>query len=127
MSAGGRLGALGELEVWFLTGSQNLYGDAILEQVARNSSELVAALNGSSSIPVRIVHQPALIEADGIRHQMLAANSSDRCVGVDRVDAHVFPVEDVDRRPFGIAEAVAASPHAVQPRSALGGRSTWTS
>jgi L-arabinose isomerase len=82
MTAGGRLGALDELEVWFLTGSQNLYGDAILEQVARNSSELVAALNGSSSIPVRIVHQPVLIEADGIRRQILAANSSDRCVGV---------------------------------------------
>ena len=45
-------------------------------------SELVAALNGSSSIPVRIVHQPVLIEADGIRRQILAANSSDRCVGV---------------------------------------------
>jgi L-arabinose isomerase len=82
MSAGGRLGALDELEVWFLTGSQNLYGDAILEQVARNASELVAALNGSSSIPVRIVHQPVLIESDGIRRQLLAANSSDRCVGV---------------------------------------------
>jgi L-arabinose isomerase len=82
MSAGGKLGALDELEVWFLTGSQSLYGDPILEQVARNSSELVAALNGSSSIPVRVVHQPVLIEADGIRRQILAANSSDRCVGV---------------------------------------------
>jgi L-arabinose isomerase len=82
MSAGGRLGALDELEVWFLTGSQNLYGDAILEQVAEDSRRLVAALNDFSSIPVRIVHQPVLIEADGIRRQILAANSADSCVGV---------------------------------------------
>ena len=50
--------ALDELEVWFLTGSQTLYGEAILKQVAENSSRLVAALDHSSSIPVRIVEQP---------------------------------------------------------------------
>src|SRR5882724_12018299 len=82
-SLGGRmLGAVDELEVWFLTGSQTLYGDAILQQVAEDSSQLVAALKGSGSIPVRIVYQPVLTEPEGIRRQILAANSSDRCVGV---------------------------------------------
>lgn len=55
MSAGRGSGALDELEVWFLTGSQTLYGDEILQQVAEDSAQLGAALDRSSSIPVRIV------------------------------------------------------------------------
>ena len=81
MSTGQGAG-LGELELWFLTGSQTLYGDAILEQVAEDSQKLAAALDSCASIPVRVVPQPVLIEPDGIRRLILAANSSDRCVGV---------------------------------------------
>jgi L-arabinose isomerase len=82
MNAGRMLPPLDELEVWFLTGSQLLYGDLIPQQVAADSQQLAATLDGSSSIPVRVVWQPVVTEPDGIRRQILAANSSDKCVGV---------------------------------------------
>ena len=82
MSGGRTSNALAELEVWFLTGSQTLYGDVILRQVAEDSRQLAATLDDSSSIPVRIVSRPVLTEPGEIRRQILAANSSDTCVGV---------------------------------------------
>jgi L-arabinose isomerase len=74
--------ALDEFELWFLTGSQGLYGDEILERVGENSRRVVEALNASGSIPVKVVHQPTLTEPDGIRRLILDANSSEACVGV---------------------------------------------
>jgi L-arabinose isomerase/FGGY family of carbohydrate kinases, C-terminal domain len=50
--------------------------------VASNSAQLAAALDDIDALPVRVVHQPVLTDADGIRRQILAANSSDRCIGV---------------------------------------------
>jgi len=50
--------------------------------VASNSAQLAAALDHIDALPVRVVHQPVLTDADGIRRQILAANSSDRCIGV---------------------------------------------
>jgi L-arabinose isomerase len=81
MSAGATT-TLAEREVWFLTGSQALYGDAILRQVTDDSRRLAAALDGSGPVPVRIVWQPVLSEPDGIRRQILAADSADNCVGL---------------------------------------------
>ena len=38
---------LGEFEVWFLTGSQDLYGEETLRQVAENSRRVAEALDTS--------------------------------------------------------------------------------
>ena len=40
------------LKIWFLTGSQELYGEVILGKVAAQSAEIVAALNASTATPV---------------------------------------------------------------------------
>ena len=53
--------------VWFLTGSQSLYGDDTLRQVADQSATVVASLAASSEVPVRIVEQPVLTTAEAIR------------------------------------------------------------
>ena len=52
------------LEVWFLTGSQELYGEATLRQVAAQSKEIVALLNGGPEIGVPLVWKPVLTDAD---------------------------------------------------------------
>ena len=70
------------LEVWFLTGSQELYGEATLRQVAEQSKEIVALLNGGPEIAVPIVWKPVLIDAARIRRACLDANSADQCIGV---------------------------------------------
>src|SRR5690606_41285335 len=72
----------GDREVWFLTGSQELYGDEALQEVAKRSKTIAAALDSNSAVPVRIVWKPVLTSSDAIRRRCLEANSSDSCIGV---------------------------------------------
>ena len=69
-------------EVWFLTGSQDLYGEETLRQVAEQSLEVVRLLGASSDIPVTVVWKPVLKSADAIRRAMLDATTNDTVVGV---------------------------------------------
>ncbi|MGZ6268318.1 MAG: L-arabinose isomerase family protein, partial [Candidatus Limnocylindrales bacterium] len=73
---------LGQYEVWFLTGSQDLYGDETLRQVAENSRLLAAALDSAPAIPVRVVVRPVVKSPDGIAQACMEASSTDACVGV---------------------------------------------
>src|SRR6476620_3865892 len=74
--------ALEHFEVWFLTGSQHLYGEDVLKQVAAQSQEIAAALNESSDVPVKLVWKPVLTDSDAIRRTALEANSDDAVIGV---------------------------------------------
>ena len=69
-------------EIWFLTGSQGLYGPETLEQVAAQSRTIAESLDAASDIPVRIVWKPVLTDRDAIREVALAANADPACVGV---------------------------------------------
>ncbi len=69
-------------ELWFLTGSQHLYGDETLKQVARDSQQIAEALDRSGRLPVKVVHKPILTGPDAILDVCLAANSARECVGV---------------------------------------------
>lgn len=69
-------------ELWYLTGSQHLYGAEAIKQVARNSEQLVSAVNGLGRIPIKLVAKPVLTGPDEILKACLDANSDPRCVGV---------------------------------------------
>ncbi|MBD9698633.1 L-arabinose isomerase [Flavimobilis sp. GY10621] len=69
-------------EIWFFTGSQDLYGPETLEQVAAQSQEVARVLDESADVPARIVWKPVLKDAASIRRAMLDANSDDRVLGV---------------------------------------------
>jgi L-arabinose isomerase len=69
-------------EVWFLTGSQHLYGEETLRQVARNSQEIAESIGRSGKLPVRVVWKPVLTGPDAIREVCQAASSSPDCIGV---------------------------------------------
>ena len=71
-----------EYEVWFLTGSQGLYGPETLEQVADQSRQIARILEADSQIGVRVVWQNVLTDAAAIHHTAMAANASPTCVGV---------------------------------------------
>jgi L-arabinose isomerase len=73
---------LREFEVWFLTGSQHLYGEETLRQVAAQSAEVAGALDAADAVPVKVVWKPVLTDADSIRRTMLEANLADQVVGV---------------------------------------------
>jgi L-arabinose isomerase len=67
-------------EVWFVTGSQHLYGPETLEQVAKNSKMIAASFN--EKLPVKVVFKPELTTADAIRSLCLEANAAPDCVGL---------------------------------------------
>jgi len=69
-------------EVWFLTGSQSLYGDDTLQQVAEQSRRIAETLQGSPAVRLRLVWKPVLTTADAIRRTCLEASADDACVGV---------------------------------------------
>lgn len=71
-----------EREVWFATGSQDLYGEDTLRQVAEQSQAIAAALDASDAVPARVVWKPVLKDSAAIRRLALEANASDACVGV---------------------------------------------
>jgi L-arabinose isomerase len=69
-------------EVWFLTGSQHLYGDDALEQVARNARQIAESLDRSGKLSAKVVWKPTLTGPDAIEAVCLEANSARECVGV---------------------------------------------
>ncbi len=73
---------LSKYEIWFLVGSQQLYGQDAIEQVATHSREIVAALNDSTSIPVRVVFKPVLPTPNAIHSICMEANATETCVGI---------------------------------------------
>ena len=70
------------VEVWFLTGSQDLYGADVLAQVASQSQEVAELLDAAGQVPVRVVWKPVLKDSESIRRMMLEAAAVDRCVGL---------------------------------------------
>ena len=69
-------------EVWFVTGSQDLYGPKVLENVAANSQAIVAGLNESGKLPVKMVFKPTVKSPDEIHAVCQQANASADCVGL---------------------------------------------
>jgi L-arabinose isomerase len=73
---------LADFEVWFLTGSQHLYGPEAIEQVGIHSQEIAGALNRAEDIPTKVVYKPVLTTPEAIQTICLEANADPKCVGV---------------------------------------------
>ena len=73
---------LKQYEVWFVTGSQHLYGPKTLETVAEHSQEISKVLGASSHLPVKVIFKPVLTTPDAIHDLCLEANSTKNCVGL---------------------------------------------
>lgn len=73
---------LKEFEVWFVTGSQDLYGEETLKQVAEHSKIIAASLNDSPQIPVKVVYKPTVKSTEEIYSVCQAANMEKNCIGI---------------------------------------------
>ena len=69
-------------EIWFLTGSQGMYGNDTLEQVAQQSRVIAEKLSAAPDLAAAIVWKPVLLDSRSIHRQILDANSAPACVGV---------------------------------------------
>ncbi len=73
---------LGRYEVWFVAGSQHLYGDETLAQVEQNTLRIAQEFQTSEQIPVKVVSKPVQTSADSIRQLCADANAAEHCVGL---------------------------------------------
>lgn len=71
-----------ELELWFITGSQNLYGEETLKQVAQNSQVITKALHEAENMPVNIIFKPIAKSTEEITALCAEANNSKNCIGI---------------------------------------------
>ncbi len=73
---------MSQKEIWFLTGSQNLYGPETLEQVAQQSQVVVSQLAEGISANVKLAWKPTLKSNEEIRKALSDANADSNCIGV---------------------------------------------
>ena len=67
---------------WFLTGSQELYGEETLRQVVSNSKVIVEELNKGGALPRKVLFKPVLTTPQQIKKIMEEAVSDSECAGV---------------------------------------------
>jgi len=73
---------LKQYEIWFVTGSQHLYGPEALKEVADDSQQIAAALNSNSQIPCTVTFKPIVTTADEIYKVCAEANNAENCAGL---------------------------------------------
>jgi L-arabinose isomerase len=73
---------LKRLEVWFMTGSQHLYGPETLKKVAVHSQEISSALNAANAIPVKVIFKPVLKTPEEVFALCQQANQTRQCIGL---------------------------------------------
>src|SRR5580698_1591537 len=73
---------LKKLEVWFVTGSQHLYGEETLKLVASHSQQIARSLNDAGQIPVQVIFKPTVKSTEEIYGILQEANHTANCIGI---------------------------------------------
>ncbi len=73
---------LKKLEIWFVTGSQHLYGEETLKQVAEHSKTIAKAFDDHEKIAIPVVFKPVLTTPDDIYQLLMKANATPQCIGL---------------------------------------------
>ncbi|MGV3585929.1 MAG: L-arabinose isomerase [Adhaeribacter sp.] len=73
---------LKQFEIWFITGSQDLYGEETLKQVAEHSQQIAKSFDEAPQIPVRVVFKPTVKSPEEIFRICQEANVAPNCIGV---------------------------------------------
>ncbi|MBD0297452.1 MAG: L-arabinose isomerase, partial [Flavisolibacter sp.] len=73
---------LKQFEVWFVTGSQHLYGEETLKKVAEHSQQIASFLHDAQQIPVLVVFKPTVKSSEEIYGVCQEANTAKNCIGI---------------------------------------------
>ena len=76
------MNSLKQNEIWFITGSQHLYGEETLKQVAAHAQTIAAYLNDAAQIPVTISWKPTVKTPEEIHALCQETNASKNCIGI---------------------------------------------
>ena len=74
--------AFDNLEIWWVTGAQLLYGGDAVVAVDGHSKEMVEGLNNSGIIPIKVVYKGTANSSKEVEAVMKAANNDEKCVGI---------------------------------------------
>ena len=85
--------AFENLEVWFVTGAQLLYGGETVKIVDGHSKDMVDGLNNSGIIPIKVVYKGTANSSAEVEAVMKAANNDEKCVRYHHMDAHFSPAK----------------------------------
>jgi L-arabinose isomerase len=69
-------------ELWFVAGSQDLYGAEVLARVEQQAREVAAAIDASEAVPVRVTFAAIARNAEEVRRVCVQASAAEECVGV---------------------------------------------
>ena len=73
---------LSKPEIWFICGSQHLYGSGPLEEVASNAESIAKALDASNHIPLKVHYKALLTRSEEVTSLMQEASNNDNCAGL---------------------------------------------
>jgi L-arabinose isomerase len=73
---------LKQYEVWFITGSQHLYGEETLKKVAEHSQQIAKGLDSAKQVPVKVVFKPTVKSPEEIYSICQEANTAKNCIGI---------------------------------------------
>ena len=69
-------------EVWFVTGSQHLYGDEVLKKVDEHSKQIAGFINNAKQIPVKVRFKAVVKSAEEINAVCKEADAANNCIGI---------------------------------------------
>ena len=95
-------------QFWFCTGSQDLYGDECLANVAEHSRIIVNALNASGELPYEVVWKPTLITNELIRRTFNEANTDENCASDEVLDEESIYFDSKDEGYKSVYGAIAS-------------------
>jgi len=72
---------LKKYKLWFVTGSQHLYGEETLKEVANHSKKMVEYFS-EANLPVQIINKPVMTNPEAIMDLCLEANLDKECIGL---------------------------------------------
>lgn len=73
---------LKQYEIWFITGSQHLYGEETLRLVDEHSKIIAESFNNSAQISLRVIFKPVVKTPEEILSICREANNTQNCVGI---------------------------------------------
>ena len=76
------MSVLKQYSFWFVVGSQHLYGEETLRQVAQHAEKMVKGLNASEALPCTVLCKPTVVTPDQITELMQQANNDPTCAGI---------------------------------------------
>ena len=71
-----------DLELWWVTGAQLLYGGETVKIVDGHSKEMVDGLNNSGIIPIKVIYKGTANSSAQVEDVMKAANNDSKCCGI---------------------------------------------